>query len=150
METFFTIVLVILFLLIVLRPLLHRWVAPLMQRWIMGKMEDRMRRMVGMPTRKEEKKAQKRRRKERRDGSASFHSASGGGREGSRRGRNSSGYVDYLRNYAEDVEFVEIKNFSESVEIGQENKKDSAADYRIEQQVEDVEFVEIKYSSEKK
>ena len=98
---FFATLLILLFLLYFLGPLLRRFVMPLFQRWMMGKMEDNMRRMAGMPTRKEEKKARKKNSGGRRNVSREWE-------EAVKRSKKENA-VDYMRSYAEDVEFEEIK-----------------------------------------
>lgn len=145
MDVAFGILLVIIFLLIVLRPVLTRWFAPMIQRWALGKMEDRMRRMAGMPTRKEEKRAQKQARKRQQGGAERFRRAAQGSRarrQGEHYGNRPNG-TDLLQVVAEDVEFVEIKEFGTETEIGGPNKAESSG-VRQESQVEDAEFTELK------
>lgn len=143
MENFFGILLVILFLLIVMRPMLQRWVGPMLHRWAMGKWEDNMRRMAGMPTRKEERKARKRARKREKSGAEAFRRAAGGSRTSSR----SAGYTgaDTLQAYAEDVEFTEVKAFSREVKIGV-TESGGKEKIIVEEQIEDAEYIEIKNS----
>lgn len=141
METFFGILVAVVLALIVLRPVL----APLFRRWAMGKMEDNFRRMAGMPTRKEERKARKRAEKEARQGKASARAYSPG--PGSRRRPASA--VSYLRSFAEDVEYVEIKEYSSDAEIGATKEK-TTVNYKVEEQVEDAEFTEIKSRPQKR
>lgn len=145
METAFGVILVILFLIIVMRPALQRWLGPMFQRWAMGKMEDNMRRMAGMPTRKEERKARKRARKREKSGAESFRRAAGAGRRASAP-RNAE---INLQEYAEDVEFTEVKTFSQEIEIGvsEEGGKQKIV---VEEQIEDAEYVEIKTPADKK
>ena len=104
MGSFFGILFLIILLLVLLGPYLSRWFGPIFQRWILGKMEDRMRRMAGMPTRKEERKARKkggqRRSRRRTDGVTD---------EWRQAVRPKENPVDFMRIYAEDVEFEEIK-----------------------------------------
>ena len=144
MDVVFGVILVIIFLFIVMGPMLQRMFGPMLQRWMMGKMEDRFRRMAGMPTRKEEKKARKQAERRQRQGAERFRRAAGGRRASAAsaaRGRSSS--VEMLQAFAEDVEFTEIKEYSAEVKIG----KDSASateTYTVEEQVEDAEYVEVK------
>ena len=140
METAFGVILVILFLIIVMRPVLQRWFGPMFQRWAMGKMEDSMRRMAGMPTRKEERKARKRAGKREKRGAENFRRAAAGKRKGGTPGRAS---VSPLQSYAEDVEFTEIRSFSQDVKIGVA-EEDGKEKIIVEEQIEDVEFIEIK------
>lgn len=144
-EQLFGILLVIIFLLIVMRPMLQRWLGPALQRWMFGKMEDRMRRMAGMPTRKEERKARKQAQKREKKGAEGFRRAA----EGKRTSASSTSYGGHpsdLQTYAEDVEFTEIKTFSADIKIGTTDT-DSKETTGIEQQIEDVEFTEIKIKS---
>lgn len=139
MEIAFGIACVILFLILVLGPALRRWFAPLLQRWMLGKMEDNMRRMAGMPTRKEEKKARRQARKMKEDAADRFRRAAGGTRTygRGRYGRHQESPAQLLRYVAEDVEFTEIKEFSSE---GEHHR----VEYRVEEQIEDVEFTEYK------
>lgn len=140
MDVVFGAIVVIVFLLIALGPILRRWIGPLLQRWMLGKMEDNMRRMAGMPTRKEEKRARRQAQRRQSRGAAAFRNAAGNSR---RRGsyRAGANAMDYLQVYAEDVEFTEIKEFSHE-------SKTSEIRYKVEQQVEDVEFTETKSNNE--
>lgn len=143
MDVFFGILIVIVFLLWVLGPMLRRFFAPLMQRWMMGKMEDQMRRMAGMPTRKEEKKARKQAGRRQKSGAEAFRRAAAGSRA---QQAHKSG-VDYLQDFAEDVEFTEIKEYSADVEIA---SRPDSGETRVtaEEQVSDAEFIEFKRGQE--
>lgn len=143
MENFFGILIVAVFLFIALRPMLQRWLAPWLSRWVAGKMEDRFRRMAGMPTRKEERKARKSARKREKEGARRFRDAAAGRRRNAGGFRSASNGVDMLRSYAEDVEYTEIKSYSSNIEIG-EDPKSGNTHIKIEEQIEDVEFEEIK------
>ena len=140
MDVFFGVILVLVFLFIVMRPMLQRWFGPALQRWIMGKWEDRMRRMAGMPTRKEERQAQKRARRRQKSGAENFRRAA----SGSRRSHQSPGRAvgSTLQQFAEDVEFTEVKSFSQEINIGvsQEQGKERVV---VEEQIEDAEYIEI-------
>lgn len=137
MDVAFGIICVILLLILVLGPVLRRWFAPMLQRWMIGKMEDRVRRMAGMPTRKEERKARKRQGNTRNG--APGEAAAGKRSYGSRRYRSFSSTVGFLRYVAEDVEFTEIKEFDGDREIGHKIK----VEYTLEEQIEDAEFEEL-------
>lgn len=137
MDTVFGIILVIIFLLIVMGPFLQRVLGPWLQRWMMGKFEDRMRRMAGMPTRKEERKANRRARTREKEGAERFRQAAGGSR------KRASSAADALREYAEDVEYVEVKSYSQEVEINQDPETGRTT-VVMEEQVEDAVFEEIK------
>lgn len=145
MDVAFGIIIVIIFLLIALGPVLRRFVAPLLQNWMLGKMEDNMRLMAGMPTRKEEKKARRQADKRQKSGAASFRRAASGRRSsrGERSYRPDPDAIRYLQEFAEDVEFTEIKEFGDQSEIGVQVRK-TTEKIRVEEQVEDAEYTEIK------
>ncbi len=118
-------------------------ISVLIRRYMMHKAEDYMRRSMGLPPR------------EKRSWWSRFRPAAGKKREtsdpqqntrrskGSKRyhPRNSNPGPVIPRDYAEDVEYVEIKEFSskESVTADGEGIK-----YKLQEQVSDVEWVEIK------
>ena len=139
MEIFFGIIIVVIFLMMVLGPALRRLLGPVFQKWVLGKMEDNMRRMAGMPTRKEEKKARKRAQKRAKSGAEEFRKAAAGSRGRNRTGSASSA----LQSCAEDVEYTEIKTYSAEVDIATDptTGKEKIV---IEEQIEDAEFIEIK------
>ncbi|MCM1376837.1 MAG: hypothetical protein NC097_04270 [Clostridium sp.] len=122
------------FLLVLTWPLWKRWFYGFAQR----RSEDFIRRMMGLPTRKEEKRQRKAREKyeERR------------GREwtSQRRGYSTGGTSIIPQEYAEDVKFTEIRDFKQTT-ISED--RSSGQRIRTESQVEDVEFVEIKNKPEK-
>ncbi|MCH5214256.1 MAG: hypothetical protein J1E97_03615 [Muribaculaceae bacterium] len=140
MDRVFGILIVVIFFLVVIWPLVRRTLGPAFQRWMLGRMEDGMRRMAGMPTRKQERKAAKKRAR-----------AKGGERERVRTGAKSPeaypSAASFLRTYAEDVEYIEVKSYSETRVIG-----DTVETYShtviVEEQVEDVDFEEIKTPAE--
>ena len=135
METFFG-VLVVVFLIIIF---FGHWLRPLLSRWIMGRMEDRFRRMAGMPTRKEEKKMRKEAAKKERKGTAS----AAGRRSASNAGCRNEPIIP--KDYPEDVEFVEIKSHSEETVVRSTYDADgNLEDIEVEEQIEDVEYTEIK------
>lgn len=121
--------------LFLLGPVLRRWLMPMLQRWMLRKMEDNVRRMTGMPTRKEEKKARKKARKEnkRRATASDFR------RTAYKASRGPGGMMQYV---AEDVEFTEIKEVDKD---GNYTEKTSIT-YTMERQVTDADFIEIKDS----
>ena len=95
--------------------------------------EDMVRKMAGMPSRKEEE----RQRKQQRDNSYS--------RTGLRCRQYASNEEDCIRSmqeYAEDVEFTETKEYSESEILENESRSERRV-YR-EEQVSDAEYIEIK------
>ena len=131
------IVFIAIILLVILWPAIMRAVAPYIQNWIMGRVEDRFRKMAGMPTRKEEKRAAKQRAKNGGRAAEAF-------RKASRSSRGAHGPHDPIipKEYAEDVDFVEIKTFSHTEVVAE--SKDGNEQLVYESQVEDVEFIEIK------
>lgn len=142
-EVIFGVVLVIIFLLVVIAPILSRLFAPMVQRWVLGQMEDRVRKMAGMPSRKEEKKARKREKAREKGGAERFRRAASAARGKGRRERRPRSTVGLLRFFAEDVEFTEIKEFGKETPIGDGEPRGTRT-YVIEEQIEDVEFTEIK------
>lgn len=141
MDVFFGVLLVIFILLALLWPYVSKWIGPVVQRWMVGRFEDQMRRMAGMPTRKEERKMRKKAEKQRRaageaDGWSAFRN-----RRSSAPGPGAKPIIP--KEYAEDVEFVEVKSYSEQTEIKVE---DTGSGSRIveESQIEDAEYIEIK------
>lgn len=145
MEAVFGIVIVVVLILVVFGPLIGRFLGPLLQKWAVGKMEDNIRRMAGMPTRKEEKKARKKARKEGRK----YGNADGwGNTNGAQNVRpRREGPASVMRAFAEDVEFTEIKEYSVEVKIGKDHDEKThikSYKYKEESQIEDAEFEEIR------
>ena len=140
METFFGILLIIFLVIVLFRPWLNRWLGPALQRWAMHRMEDQMRRMAGMPSRKEEKKRRKAARKE--NGASGRRTAAGGTRMNTTSGRHEPIIPP---DYPEDVEFVEIKSYSEETVVTTETSSDGKTTrIKVESQIEDAEFEEIR------
>ena len=52
-----------------------------------------------------------------------------------------------LQGVAEDVEYTEIKTYSEDLEIGI-SKEGKEVSYKVEQQIEDAEIIEIRKDGE--
>lgn len=117
-------------------PQITRWIHRLMVR----RAEDMVRKMAGMPSRKEEERRRKQQEKQQR-ASGSHRNHSRGSRSGGHAG-NPEEVVRNMQQYAEDVEFVETKKYSET-EISEEDSKGNRHIYR-ESQVSDVEYIEIK------
>ena len=106
-------------------------------RWFSGFMarrtEDMMRRMMGMPSRKEEKR-QNKKRKERASASQK------------KTGRNSGKApkphpAEMMKSVAEDVVFTEIKEFESRTIIENDGENTRIV---VEEQITDVEYTEIK------
>lgn len=138
---------------ILLLPVIIPFIGRKIKEYAMGKMEDRMRRMMGMPTRSEEKKARKAQAKTeaRRDGwtASSEEGERGSSRFGFRsRHRNHNvgnpaEDIRMMRMYAEDVEFVEIREYSAELRFEQDEQPGKVK-FTYEEQVSDAEFVVIK------
>lgn len=102
------IILVIILVCIVFWPWISKWLRTFMMR----RAEDSIRRMFGMPTRKEEEKARKRK--------GNFQRGAAYGEKGERgysaSSRESTGakIVKDMKMFAEDVDYVEIKDDSDS------------------------------------
>lgn len=108
---------------------------PKLQEWFKGFMmrraEDTMRRMFGMPSRKEEERARRQQQKQHKQKTHNRASA------------DESEAVKDMQTYAEDVEFTEYTEYSQT-EIIEDNGKGNRRYFREESQVSDAEFTEIK------
>ena len=137
----------IVILILILLPLIWPYISRAIRRYAEGKIEDRMRRMMGMPTRAEEKRAQKTRYAQ--STGRSRDDRSGSHRYGFRKnGRNHNvgnpgEDLRMMRQYAEDVEFVEIREYSAELHFEQDLKTGTTR-MVLEEQVSDAEFVVIK------
>lgn len=135
---------IIILLLFIVLPLLWPKISPYINRWIQRFMarraEDMMRRMAGMPSRKEEeRRAREREKRSRRERSSN----------NSRRSKSatqSAGDMHRsMQEYAEDVEYVEIKEFH-STTISEETVGSGPHKKRVvvESQVSDAEYTIIR------
>lgn len=113
----------------------------------MGKMEDNVRRMMGMPTRAEEKKARKA--QERQERAAQKEDEGNPFRRYGFRNRgrnhnvgNPSEDLRMMRIYAEDVDFIEIREYSEELRFEQDETGEKIK-IVYEEQVSDAEFIVI-------
>ena len=125
---------IIIILLVVLWPWITKWVKGFMSR----RAEDAIRRMMGMPSRREEQR--RRKESERKQSSTSQRNkrtAAAQEREADRREA-----VRSMKENAVDVEYTEYKEYSQT-EISVENANGKTRIY-TESQVTDAEFVEIK------
>ena len=132
MGLFLIILLVIWLAIVIFRKPLGRWFAGMRSRI----MEDLVRRMMGMPSRKEEKRRARQASNESTRGS---RSRNGGNRR--RGGRRSPDAAEMMHSVAVDVEYTEIKEFDSTV-IAEESSEGTRT--VTEEQVSDVEFTEIK------
>lgn len=115
-----------------------------LRRKMMESMEDRLRRSMGMPTQKEERRERRNREKESRRNDGKFHKPADGGRK-SRNPYHHRPDSIIPKEYAEDVEFTEFKEYSSSTSVTETRGSDeSSVRFRVEEQVSDVEFIEIK------
>lgn len=121
--------LVIGIILFLLWPNIKRWLAGYMAR----KTEDFIRQATGMPPRE----------KGRRGSSASSgHSSYNGAGTRARNNIKEDGGPIIPKEYAEDVEFVETVEYSETI-IGEEHNGESK-NVKSESQVSDAEYIEVK------
>ena len=135
-------------LIILLLPLIFPYIGRWIKSYAMGKMEDNMRRMMGMPTRAEEKRARKEQARTERD--SRRDEERGGARRYGFRGRgrnhnvgNPAEDIRMMRLYAEDVEFVEIREYSADIQFEQDAET-GRVKITVEEQMSDAEFVVIK------
>lgn len=130
-----------LFIILLILALWLLW--PQISRWIRnytaGKAEDMLRRMAGMPTRGEEKKA-------RREAERMRKQEGGRQRSGREYGGNPEMSHEFMKKYAVDAEFTEIKEYSESVMFEGDGGRSRV---NIEEQVSDAEYVVIKDDGKK-
>lgn len=96
--------------------------------------EDFLRRMMGMPSRREEQRARRQQHSKQARGGAS---AAGRSRA------SEQDVVKEMQEYAEDVEFTEVRQYS-SEEIINEDKSSGKTRVYKESQVSDAEYIEIK------
>lgn len=119
-----------------------KWVGRFMAR----RAEDYLRKATGMPPRPGSRQARKESRRT---------SATGGSRQSSsRQAQSGYGYYDpdgpiIPKEYAEDVEFVETKDYSETTIGSFDDSRRNTTFYR-ESQVSDVEWEEIKTGKKRK
>lgn len=124
--------LIILIIIFAVMPLLRRWLTPWLQRYAARKTEDFFRQQMGMPPRdkKADRKAKKQTTKNQTYSSR-------------RKAQQPSDEPIIPREYAEDVEFVEIKEF-ENTEVAAESVDDKTKVKYTENQISDAEWVDIK------
>lgn len=126
--------LIILILLIVGVPYVWRWLKPYIARWVQHKTEDYVRKSMGMPPR-DRNQGSKRGNESRQQRSRDTY-----GNRGWQRGQYSDSPL-IPKEYAEDVDFTEVRSYSEETDIasGGENVR-----FRQESQVSDAEIIEIR------
>lgn len=126
--------LIILILIVILWPWITKWAKGFMSH----RAEDAIRRMMGMPSRKEEQ----RRRKENEKKQAATSQRNRRQAAEQEREADRKEAVRSMKENAVDVEYTEYKEFSQT-EIAVEDSEGNTRIY-TESQVTDVEFVEIK------
>lgn len=149
MSYFFAIILILILVWMFFGDRIRHW----LQRRMMEKFEDAVRARMGMPSAKEERRQRKAAEKQARNNStyngrrqkdgAYYNPGPNAGAASSQ----SVGDTIIPREYAEDVEYVEYKEYSTSTTvISEEDTTTGRTKTRVitESQVSDVEFVEIK------
>lgn len=128
---------IILIVVILIITLFGDRISRLIREFIAHRTEDVIRRMMGMPTRKEEKRARKER------GNAYKRATTGFSDNSSRHGHSAETEKPLIpKEYAEDVEFIEIKDYSSKTIV--EDTNGGKTRIYHESQVEEAEYVEIK------
>lgn len=122
--------LVILIVIFALWPIILRWLRPLIMRYMQRKAEDYIRKAAGFPPREEQRKRR-----------ASSKSSGNAHRTQSGYQRQTDDGPVIPREYAEDVEFVEYKQYSSDTTIKSDGHR---VEIKEESQVSDVEWEEIK------
>lgn len=137
-------VLIFLIILFVVFPLARiawqRWVQPWLIRRATRKMEDYLRAATGMPPREETRKKSKDTGRHAATGSGAVHGRSSYG------GRADTWQGPLIpKEYAVDVEYVEVREYSSTVEITGSGSSRNERKQRVvaESQVSDVEYTEI-------
>ena len=133
--------LIILIIVIACWPWISRW----LKQFLARRAEDYLRKATGMPPRpgsREEKRQQRTSRQAYSSSQDNFSDSAAYSRRSRQRRKTRNGYKEPIipPEYAEDVEFVETKSFSETT-IGGSDRQPRQFH---ESQVSDVEWVEIK------
>lgn len=141
MTYFFAIILVLIIIWMFFGEQIKRWG----QRRMMEKVEDVFRAQMGMPSAKDERKRRREQEKAQRRGQRTSGKQTYSTRNPNRKSSQSAGDTIIPREYAEDVEFVEYKEFSQTTTtITEETPTGKKTKTITESQVSDVEYVEIK------
>lgn len=135
---------VIILILIIIWMLFGTRISYWMQRKLMETMEDRVRRAMRMPTGKEERKRNREARKAERKNEGRFHHPDE--KRSDRNPYHSRPNSILPKEYAEDVEFTEYKEFHSSTTLDETltTKNGEKVTFRIEEQVSDAEYIDIK------
>ncbi|MDE7466575.1 MAG: hypothetical protein K2M59_09170 [Muribaculaceae bacterium] len=133
------IIILIIAALYLLGPYIRQWIVRYAQR----KFEDRMRAMMGMPSRAEQEKAEKaERRKAREEQKDSRRQSSWFDRFGSKKRHHpvdpTGEAIRMMRLYAEDADYVEIREYSQSVVFAQDATGE--VKFVVEEQMSEAEY----------
>lgn len=135
--------LVIILIIAIFWPWINRWLKGFMAR----RMEDIFRRMTGMPTRKEEQRRARQQARAAGKEESGFYNPFSRKKETTRsEGERRAGRAEairYMRLYAVDAEFVEIREYSSVEIIAEEGNGRQRRIYR-ESQVSDAEYILIR------
>lgn len=123
--------LIIIILLIFGIPYIWRWLRPYFLRWVQHRAENYFRKAMGVPPREK-------RQSDRKNHRQSTNSSSGYQRYSGRHKANNGPVIP--KEYAEDVEFTEVRSYSEEHTIA----NGGSVAYTSESQVSDAEIIEIK------
>ena len=130
------VIILIIAALYLLGPYIKQWIVRYAQR----KFEDRMRAMMGMPSRSEQEKAE--RRKAREERSDSKRQSSWFDRFGSKKRHHpvdpTGEAIRMMRLYAEDAEYIEIREYSQSVVFAQDASGE--VKFVVEEQMSEAEY----------
>lgn len=122
-------------------PVIWRLIQPAVQRYVARKTEDYIRRAAGMPPRPKQERNQKKETTETHDTRGEWFYDTGERRR--RQQQRRSGREPLIpKEYAVDVEFVEIRDYSSATVIGEDNS--GRQQIYHESQVSDAEYVMIK------
>ncbi|MDE6668937.1 MAG: hypothetical protein K2K26_04535 [Muribaculaceae bacterium] len=134
-------IIIILVALWLLWPVIWRLIQPAVQRYVARKTEDYIRRAAGMPPRSKQERSQKKENAETHDTRGEWFYDTGERRR--RQQQRRSGREPLIpKEYAVDVEFVEIRDYSSATVIGEDNS--GRQQIYHESQVSDAEYVMIK------
>ena len=127
-------------LLIIILVVCWPWIRQYAARFAARRAEDFIRRQMGMPSRKEEERMRKGR------GTRDKGQEGRGARARRHPGHNPADGPIIPKEYAVDVEYTEVREYSSETEIsGSDGKRRrKSSEFKEEEQVEDVKFTEIK------
>lgn len=137
-------------LILIIIALLWPWFMKWLKRFMAHRAEDMMRKMMGQPTRRQERKQRRRAESEQRRNAGSTRSrrqsAPGNAADSdTRRETPQESPASMMSTVAEDVQFTEIREFSET-DTFHDGKEEH---HYHERQVEDVEYTEVRKDTRK-